>query len=264
MPDAAAALVDAADLGAARNLRQQLMASGHERPEGDTCPICFVLIEFPMNKHAKRNACCMKRVCNGCVLAAHQRGLRGMRGIGRLCEFCRTPIPHDDASTLAMVQKRVNKGDADATKSLGDKYYHGRLGLAKDDLRAIELWTEATELGSIDAHYQLGYAYYNGDGAKEDKPRGIRHWQEAAMKGEVESRHKLGDVEYYYGNYEVAVQHYMISAKMGYETSLNDIKEMFKDGQATKAQYAEALLGYRDAVEETKSPQREEAKRLGV
>ncbi|EJK51582.1 hypothetical protein THAOC_29233, partial [Thalassiosira oceanica] len=73
MPDAAAALVDAADLGAARNLRQQLMASGHERPEGDACPICFDLIEFPMNKHAKRNACCMKRVCNGCVLAAHQR-----------------------------------------------------------------------------------------------------------------------------------------------------------------------------------------------
>ena len=34
----------------------------------------------------------------------------------------------------------------------------------------------------------------------------------------------------------------------------------FKKGQATKAQYAEALLGYRDAVEEMKSPQREEAK----
>ncbi|EJK56840.1 hypothetical protein THAOC_23189, partial [Thalassiosira oceanica] len=33
------------------------------------------------------------------------------------------------------------------------------------------------------------------------------------------------------------------------------------EGQATKAQYAEALLGYRDAVEEMKSPQREEAKR---
>ena len=56
----------------------------------------------------------------------------------------------------------------------------------------------------------------------------------------------------------------MISAKMGYEMSLNSIKKRFKEGHATKAQYAEALLGYRDAVEEMKSPQREEAKRLGV
>ena len=54
----------------------------------------------------------------------------------------------------------------------------------------------------------------------------------------------------------------MISVKMGYGDSLNEIKEMFKRGHATKAQYAEALMGYRDAMEEVKSPQREEAKRL--
>ncbi|EJK64148.1 hypothetical protein THAOC_15146, partial [Thalassiosira oceanica] len=65
-------------------------------------------------------------------------------------------------------------------------------------------------------------------------------------------------------NYELAAQHWMISVKMGYERSLDAIKQMFKDGRATKAQYAEALLGYRDAVEETKSPQREEAKKLGL
>ena len=41
----------------------------------------------------------------------------------------------------------------------------------------------------------------------------------------------------------------MISAKMGYEKSLNAIKDMFKAGHATKAQYTEALIGYRDAVE---------------
>ena len=84
------------------------------------------------------------------------------------------------------------------------------------------------------------------------------------MKGDVPSRHMLGVVEFNEGNYELAVQHLMISAKMGYEGSLNGIKDMFKDGHATKAQYAEALLGYRDAVEEMKSPQREEAKLLGV
>ena len=82
------------------------------------------------------------------------------------------------------------------------------------------------------------------------------------MKGHVLSRHCLGVDEIKAGNYQLAVKHWMISAKMGYEGSLNGIKEMFKEGHATKALYAEALLGYQDAVEETKGPQQEEAKRL--
>ena len=113
------------------------------------------------------------------------------------------------------------------------------------------------------AHGHLGYSYYNGLGVEEDEPRGIHHYQQAAIKGDALSRHELGAIEYDYGNYDLAAQHWMISAKMGYDGSLNNIKKMFKDGHATKAQYAEALLGYRDAVEEMKSSQREEAKRLG-
>ena len=242
----------------ASNLERRLMESGHERWEGEACTICFLLIELPMAKHAKVNFCCTKWVCNGCILAAHQRGIFGK------CPFCRTPVPADDASMLAMIQKRVDKGDAEAIRHLGARYYYGSLGLAKNVPRAIELWTEAAELGSLDANNALGLVYYHGDGVEEDKPRGIRRWQQAAMKGDVDSRHNLGAVEDDNGDHRLAVQHWMISAKMGFEESLNAIKDMFKDGHATKAQYAEALLGYRDAVEETKSPQREEAKRLRV
>ena len=55
-----------------------------------------------------------------------------------------------------MIQKRVDKGAAEAINFLGDQYVDGRLGLAKDVPRAIQLWTEAAELGSLDAHYRLG------------------------------------------------------------------------------------------------------------
>ena len=250
-----AAAADSAE-SAARNLAERLMASGHERPEGDRCPICFDLIGLPISKHAHLKVCCMTRVCNGCIFAARRRGMND-------CPFCRTTLPAYDASMLTMVQKRVDKGDAEAIKHLGEKYYLGELGLVKDVPRAIELWTKAAELGSIDAHSYLGDAYGAGDGVEEDKPRAIHHWQQAAMKGHVPSRYMLGAVERYEnGNNELAVQHWVISAKMGCEHSLNDIKEMFQTGHATKAQYAEALMGYRDAVEEMKSPQREEAKRV--
>ena len=40
------------------------------------------------------------------------------------------------------------------------------------------------------------------------------------------------------------------------------IKELFKKGYATKSQYAEALKGYQNALEEMKSPDRNEAKTI--
>ena len=139
---------ESADPGAARNLPLQLrlMASGHERAEGAACTICYLYVGLPMNKHSIVNTCCMKRLCKGCVLAAQRRGLLDR------CPFCRTPLPADDASELVMIQKRVGKGDATSISFLGNQYYHGSLGLTKDVPRAIELWTEAAALRSLDAH----------------------------------------------------------------------------------------------------------------
>ncbi|EJK48043.1 hypothetical protein THAOC_33195 [Thalassiosira oceanica] len=234
MSDAAAAqaAAESADQ-AAPSLHHRLMASGHERPEEDACPICFDLIELPMGNYSKMKLCCMKRVCDGCILEARQRGINDS------CPFCGTTRPRGEASVIAMIQKRVSKGDAEAIKFLGETYYHGSLGVAKDVPRAIELWTEAAELGSLDAHCLLGIGYYIGDDVEEDEPRGIQHWQQAAMKGHAESRHMLGSVEYENGNHQLAVQHFMISAKMGNDDSLDAIKDMFKEGLATQAQYAE-------------------------
>ena len=62
-----------------------------------------------------------------------------------------------------------------------------------------------------------------------------------------------------HGNHGLAAQHYLISAKMGHEKSLQKIKAVFMKGHATKVQYAEALKGYQSASEGTKSFQREEA-----
>ena len=244
--------------GEAVRYSERLLNEGHERTERDRCPICFLFIGLPATKHSNMNVCCMKRVCKGCVLAASQRGIYDS------CPFCRTPHPKDNASALAMIQKRVSKGDAAAFFHLAQKYFYGELGLAKDVPRAIELWSEAAELESVEAHYELGVIYCAEKGTREDKPRGVHHWQLAAMKGHVSSRHNLGFDELINGECELAVKHWMISAKMGHEKSLTGIKGMFMDGLATKAQYAEALRGYGDAVEEMKSHHREEAKRLGV
>ncbi|EJK44977.1 hypothetical protein THAOC_36441, partial [Thalassiosira oceanica] len=135
----------------------------------------------------------------------------------------RVTIQVADASKLAMVQKHVSKGDAAA-------------------------------INGVDKKCPPGNRIVDG---------GWGDWIQAAMKGHVSSRHNLGIVEYQNGNHQLTVQHWMISAKMGDQQLLNNIKAikdiMFKKCLATKAQYAKALLGgYR--LEETKSPQQEEAK----
>ncbi|EJK69437.1 hypothetical protein THAOC_09308, partial [Thalassiosira oceanica] len=165
----------------------------------------------------------------------------------------------NDADQLAMIQARVAKKDPVAINHLGEKYCHGRLGLQKDMRRAVELWTEAADLGSIQALYNVGVAYNLGEGLQEDKAKAAQCWAKAAMQGDVESRYNLGVIAGNKRDYDRAVRHYLIAAKMGDEGSVESIKEFFMAGRTTREQYAEALKGYQDAVEEMKSNDRDEA-----
>lgn len=236
---------------------EKLYGQGHERVEADFCPICYLAIPFPMEENATFRSCCMKLVCNGCILAVDKKGL------GNICPFCRTTAPKTAVGIIAMIRKRVAARDPTAICHLGDMYANGSLGLQKDVSRGVELWSEAADLGSIRALHKMGRAHAQGVLAPQDEAKGIRCRDSAAMKGCVESRHLLGVVETENRNYGRAVRHFLISAKMGHPGSLDFFKEIFSTmGFATKAQYAEALKGYQDAVEETKSPERVEAAKI--
>ena len=235
---------------------EMLYRHGHERPEGDFCPICTLPIPLPMGEHSSLNICCMKQICHGCIMAAERSGMFD-------CAFCRTPYPGNDIDSLAMVHARVEKKDPVAIYFLGQKYKFGRLGLQKDVQKANELWTEAAELDSTGALFSLGNAYHNGHGVQQNKRKAVHFYEKAAMQGHVESRNNLGGFEYNSGSDDRAVRHFLISAKMGLKNSLENIKMAFMGGGATKEQYTEALEGYQNALEEMQSHDRDEAKRLG-
>ena len=54
---------------------EQLYSQGHERHEGDFCPLCTLPIPLHINEHSVFKVCCMKRICNGCAVAAQKRGM---------------------------------------------------------------------------------------------------------------------------------------------------------------------------------------------
>ena len=158
-----------------------------------------------------------------------------------------------------MVQKRIDAGDPVAIWHLGTKYCFGQNGLKKDVTRAVELYERAAELGVKQAHYNLGVLYDVGTDVEKDMDKAIRHYEAAAMSGHDVARYILGCEDYEAGNYDLALQHWMISAKLGHEASLNNVKGFFMNGFATKADYAGALRGYQSAIKEMSSPDREEA-----
>lgn len=206
-----------------------------------------------MYEHSVVNTCCSKRICDGCNLAAQKRGMKD-------CAFCRSPFAKNDGDELSRVQARASKDDPVAIFNLGKLHYHGGLGLRRDARRAAELYAKAAELGSVDALHLLGGCHDDGVGVKQDMPKSIQLYERAAMRGHPESRYNLGTIEGKGGDYRRATRHLSISAGMGDDDSLGTIRRMFSAGVATREEYARALGGYRDAVEETRSRERDDAR----
>ncbi|EJK48871.1 hypothetical protein THAOC_32301 [Thalassiosira oceanica] len=167
-----------------------------------------------------------------------------------------TITPSTSSSKEHSLRPAHRTAAADCTQAYSPARRRGR---SRRTRAAAALSLSLAHAHSLDRPLVLLRVAY-GKGVEKDVARGIRHWQHAAIQGHPESRLILGFLEYHLLNHELAVQHLMISTKMGCEKSLNGIKELFMGGHATKAQYVEALKGYQNALEETKSPQREEAK----
>ncbi|EJK54715.1 hypothetical protein THAOC_25633, partial [Thalassiosira oceanica] len=96
-----------------------------------------------------------------------------------------------------------------------------------------------------------------------DLTRLVEHYEKAAMSGQVLSRFSLGKVEYNGGRRHLALQHFLISAKLGHTASLEKVKRLLNEGIATKADFAGALQGHAAATEEMSSPPRDEARVIG-
>ena len=75
----------------------------------------------------------------------------------------------------------------------------------------------------------------------------------------------LGCIEDKNGRMDRAKTHFIISAKLGDDDALEEVKKYFLKGFVSKEDYASVLRGHQAAVDATKSAQRDEAeKREGL
>ncbi len=124
-------------------------------------------------------------------------------------------------------------------------------------------------MGNAEAHYQLSVTYGKGEGVESDEKKELHHLEEAAILGHTVARYTLGCVES--KNVKMndpmngclsavrAGKHWIIAAKLGDDESVGLLKWDFQMGLISKEDYATALRAHQDAVNATKSPQREAA-----
>ena len=224
-------------------------------PPAEDCDICMLPLPS-LRTGYKYRSCCGREICSGCIHAVAKRD----GGVG-ICPFCRSPGPTSIEEMIEQMKKRMKIGDAAAIYNLGVCYSHGSHGLSQDHAKALELWRRAGELGYAPSYHSIGNSYYDGEGVERDEKKAVHYMELAAMGGDVVARHNLGvlELEGHAGNMSRALKHFMIAAGGGYNDSLENIKVIFMNGEATKDDYAKALQAYQANLVEIKSPQRDEA-----
>jgi len=223
----------------------------------ENCPICFLRMPS-LGAGSRYQSCCGKVICTGC-LHAPVYDSQGNEVDKYKCPFCRVPVPSSEAEGIKRMKKRVETGDSRAMFNLAFYYYHGLFGLPQDYRKALELWHQACELGFVYAYNYIGVAYDWGRGVEVDTKKAIHYTEQAAMRGDETARYSLGTLEKNKGNMDKAVKHYMIAIKDGDSDAVNQMKELYSDGHATKDDYTKALQSYQEYLGEIKSEQRDQA-----
>jgi hypothetical protein len=223
-----------------------------EPPDREECDIC--MLTLPLNpEEQKYQPCCGKVLCVGCIYSAFEADNR------KLCPFCRTPAATSEGEALERIKKRAEGDDAVAIHQLGSYYCNGGMGLPQDNNKAMELWLKAGELGCMSSYYNIGDCYYFGQGVERDMKKAKQYYEFAAMGGVATARNDLACVEADAGNMDRAMKHWMISAGAGHDDSLKNIRECFFEGHATKDDFEKALRAHKEAQDDMRSDQREEA-----
>jgi len=224
--------------------------------EGD-CPICFLRLPIIPTGY-KYKTCCGKMICSGCSYAPLYDN-QGNKVDNKKCQFCRVPTPFTNEEIVNRVEKRAEADDAEAIPNLGMYYFSGLYGVRQDDTKAFQLFHQAAQLGYAEAYCGIGFSYYLGRGVEQDEKKANYYWELAAIRGDSIARRNLGIAEVTVGNYERAVKHFMIAVRDGHADSLEQIKNMYSNGHATKEVNTTALQSYQAYLGEIKSRQRDQA-----
>ena len=238
----------------AAELRDEILFRQPESSYLGDCPICYLPLPISIDQNFTNRVqtCCSKIICGGCTYSNDFCQVRDKTQFK--CPFCRHPVPASLEEAEKNKMKRIAANDPLAMS---------RMGLSRIDEGdyegALKYLTKAVELGDVSAHYDLAVMYMKGEGVEKDEKKSIYHLEEASVRGHPNARHHLACYEGRNGRIDRAVKHFIIAANLGFDKSIQALKDHYKNGDVSKDDFAATLRAHHAAVNATKSPQREEA-----
>ena len=240
----------------AAELRDELLFKQPESTHHGDCPICLLPLPLDLDCYTMRS-CCSKIICDGCSVAFTMQQMQQM--LDEKCPFCRKPVPTEEEN-IRYRMKRIEANDPIAMCQEGTRSY------AKGDYSsAFEYFSKAAKLGDADAHSYLALMYHDGHGVEKDEKKEIYHYEEAAIGGHPSARFNLALIDRKRYGRDRATKHHIIAAGQGHDGSLTWLLENHRRGGFVKKEVlGAALRAHQAAVDATKSPQREEAKKVFI
>jgi TPR repeat protein len=102
-------------------------------------------------------------------------------------------IPTNVRRALALFQESADAGYPQAQATIGALYLKGLPGLLeRDPKKGVELLFNAVRKNSLTARFNLGMAYYNGDGVRQDTAKAFQWLQVAERQNFAEAQYFLG------------------------------------------------------------------------
>jgi len=96
------------------------------------------------------------------------------------------------ASAQGLLNRALaSMGNADAQFNLGAAYYFGE-GVEQDFVEAVKWYRLAAEQGDALAQFNLGIAYDNGEGVAQDFVEAVKWYRLAAEQGNADAQFLLG------------------------------------------------------------------------
>ena len=203
---------------------------------GSRCPVC--LEDWDVNAVPKLRLCCCRKICGSCE---DKIG-------GGPCALCRSPVVKE-SECVSRLKRHIEDGVPEAMNELGEVYCDGKqakkLGLVKSAKRARALWEKATELGEVEAMYNMGRFYDEGPigvnpvGVKLNKKKAMHFYRMAADLGHAVSQNWLG-IKLITVDWEEAFRYFQLSAEQGYTNGELNLGECYWEGDGVDFDAEEA------------------------
>jgi len=209
-------------------------------PPKETCPVCSLLMPHGPGQWCgvtiEYQPCCGKRICTSCVIESQAKKPR--------CPICKLPMPRSYEEHIERYKTRMKVNDAKAFYELGCAYQFGHWGLPRNITKALDLWHQAAQFGSCEAHESLAMFHVL---ASKSIEMANYHWKIAALSGHELAHSNLGTSEYNEGNMDQAMKHFTVAAKVGGKDALDAVRELFMKGYMAKDDYINILRAYNDS-----------------